>query len=164
MTLVVRNNSLQPVVLEQDKVLGNLQPAMVDPASEQVVQSHLLHSCLVANLRIKDVSSREPTKDMSREQQILDRVDCGNQYLTSTESQQLKSLLMEFADIFALNRTELGSTNLVHHVIDTADSRPCHQPVRRIPFALWEKVVMVSDMLEQSVIRPSKSPCATLMC
>lgn len=53
-TLVVRNNSLKPVVLEQDEVLGNIQPAMV---AEQAMHSPLLHLCLVAKLLTKDVSS-----------------------------------------------------------------------------------------------------------
>ena len=60
---------------------------------------------------------------------------------------------MEYADVFALDTTELGSTEIVQHSIETADNPPCRQPVRRIPFALREKVdKMVADMLKQGVI------------
>ena len=70
-----------------------------------------------------------------------------------------RALVLEYADVFALDTTELRSTEIVQHSIETADNLPCRQPVRRIPFALCEKVdKMVADMLKQGVIRESKSP------
>ena len=64
--------------------------------------------------------------------------------------------------MFALNNSELNSTNLVQHHIETGDVNPIHQHARRIPFALREKVdKMVQDMLDQGVIQHSQSPWAS---
>ena len=63
--------------------------------------------------------------------------------------------------MFALNNSELSSTNLVNHHIETGDVKPIHQYRRRIPFALQEKVdEMVQDMLDQGVIQYSRSSWA----
>ena len=42
--------------------------------------------------------------------------------LTEEQVQQMRDLVLEFADVFALDSTELGSTDLVTHHIDTGDS------------------------------------------
>ena len=89
----------------------------------------------------------------SRARELLGKLDWKEPTQTDVETQQLKTLVLEYADVFALTTTELGSTELVHHTIDTAKNSPCHRPVRRIPFSLCEKAnQMVSDMLEQGVI------------
>ena len=64
--------------------------------------------------------------------------------------------------MLAVDASELGTTDLVTHSIDTGDHPPVRQPHRRMPFALRTKVdEMVSDMLSQGVIRPSQSPWAS---
>ena len=84
--------------------------------------------------------------------------------LQSAEIDQLRSLVTEFADLFALNNSELGRTYIAVHEINTGDSPPLRQPPRRIPFALRSKVnSLVEDMLHQRVITPSSSPWASLV-
>ena len=43
------------------------------------------------------------------------------------------------ADMFALENTELGHTELVQHQVDTGDTTPIKQPVRRVQFG--DKIV-----------------------
>ena len=63
---------------------------------------------------------------------------------------QISELICEYADVFALNQSELGYTDVIHHSINTGDSPLLRQPVRRIPFALRAKVEeMVEEMEEQ---------------
>ena len=77
-------------------------------------------------------------------------------HLTPNEAQQLEDLVMESADVIAL---ELGSTKLVSHPIDTSASPPINQPTSRIAFALCQTVEeMVQKMLEQGVVEQSHSP------
>ena len=78
------------------------------------------------------------------------------------ETALLRELVEEYSDIFALDSTELGTTELVTHSIDTGDSHPICQPLRRIPFALQRTMVqMVQKMLAQGVIQNSNSPWAS---
>ena len=61
--------------------------------------------------------------------------------------------------MFVLDNTELGFTDITHHHIETGDHSPIRQPMCRKPFALRDKIdAMVKEMVEQGVIRPSKSP------
>ena len=74
----------------------------------------------------------------------------------------LKALLISYADIFALDSSELGTTQLVTHSINTGQHLPIKQQVRRTPFALRKKVdELVEEMLDQDVVEPSESPWAS---
>ena len=78
------------------------------------------------------------------------------------EREQLQNLVLEFADTFALDESELSSTDLVTNVIDTGDTMPIKQHPKRIPFALRDGVDrLVKEMLNQGVVTPSKSPWAS---
>ena len=79
--------------------------------------------------------------------------------LPPEQKEKLKELIKANADIFALESTEFGSTDMVSHDIVTGDHPPIHQPPRRIPFPLRPKVQeLVEEMLHQNVIVPSSSP------
>ena len=74
----------------------------------------------------------------------------------------LENFLLNHADIFALDNSELGCTEVVKHRIDTGESPPIYQSARRIPFALRGLVdEMVEDMLHQNIIQTSHSPWAS---
>ena len=71
-------------------------------------------------------------------------------------------LLEEFSDSFSSGENDLGWTNVVTHAIDTGDSQPIRQPLRRHPPAHLDAIQHhVASMLEQGVIEPSKSPWAS---
>ena len=79
--------------------------------------------------------------------------------LSQDEFTQLSSLLSEYAELFALDDMDLGSTDVIRHSIETGDRGPIRQPPRRIPYAFRGKVEeLVDDMLARGVIQPSKSP------
>jgi len=64
--------------------------------------------------------------------------------------------------VFALDNSELGTTDLVTHSIDTGDQPPICQPVRRTPFALRSKVdEMVKEMMDQGGVQPLHSSWAS---
>ena len=68
--------------------------------------------------------------------------------------------MLEFGDVFALDSTELGSTDVVQHQIDTGEQLSIQQPAHHIPFALCQTVdELVENILQQRVIQPSSSPC-----
>ena len=74
----------------------------------------------------------------------------------------LKTLVAEYSDIFALDMSELGLTDLVFQTINTGDNPPIQQPVRCTPFALCEKMEeLIQNIMAQGVIQHSSSPWAS---
>ena len=63
------------------------------------------------------------------------------------EMDDLKELIAEFADVFALNDQELGCTTLTKHRIDTGDQRPIRQQPYRTPVVRREKVAQMIDQM-----------------
>lgn len=72
---------------------------------------------------------------------------------------QVKDLLLQNGDMFALDPSELNVTNVMQHTINTGDNTSIRQQAHQFPFALRSKVVdMTEEMLEQGVTQPSQSP------
>ena len=75
---------------------------------------------------------------------------------------QLKVLLTEYRDVFALADDELGCTSVVQHSIDTGDHAPIKQYPRRTLFVQRAQIAkLVADMERKGVISPSVSPWAS---
>ena len=74
------------------------------------------------------------TKGLEPEvEKILQDVDMD---LTEAETQRVRELLGEHRDVFATKDVPFGRTTLVQHEIDTGDTPPIKQAVRRTPFHL----------------------------
>ncbi len=79
--------------------------------------------------------------------------------LTEEQKTQLRSLVSEYQDIFALSSDELGRTGLVRHRIETGDSPPIKQRPYRVSEAQRGIIEEhVADMLNRGIIQPSVSP------
>ena len=73
--------------------------------------------------------------------------------------QQVKELLMEFQDIFALNDLELGRTNLVKHHIPLTNPVPSKIAIPEyLPLNLKPLGKLLKNMEEVGAIRKSNSP------
>ena len=82
--------------------------------------------------------------------------------MTLSHQLKLQELIEANQEVFALDPSELGTTHIVTHTIDTGDQPPIRQHPRRIPFALRGKVTtMVQDMLNNHVIQHSNSAWAS---
>ena len=89
-------------------------------------------------------------------QKIRESLNLDDQALTNEERAKLDDLLEEFSDIFALDDSELGCTNVVQHTIDTGNHSPIKQRPYRTPISRQEKISeMINNMREQGVIQPS---------
>ena len=157
--LVVQNHGVVPAKLKKGQALGE-----VSPVSEYVPRE---------GSNIEDAGSKgqpaatvcglTPTQDLApaRGDLLLKQLGPKLDHLSPEEQQQLRSLILTYADTFAVDAGELGTTNVVKHSINTGDHPPIKQPLRRTPFALRAKVdELVRDMLSQGVIEPSQSPWA----
>ena len=97
-----------------------------------------------------------------RTAKLLEQLQLDSEQLTPEEKTQLRTLLEGYADIFALEPSELGTSSVIQHSINTGDHPPIRQPLRRMPFTLRPQVdKLVQEMLTQGVIQPSSSPWAS---
>ena len=153
-TLVVQNYGDQSIHLTAGELLGQTKPVTVLPAAEGGGDDGQVRAL------------RQPTEapevghvDRQRLVRLQESLDLDHIGLAAADKEQLRSVVEEFSDVFALDETELGSTEWVTHSIDTGDQHPIRQPPRRIPYALRAKVdEMVEQMLDRGVIQPSRSP------
>lgn len=75
------------------------------------------------------------------------------------EREMVKKFLQEYEDIFTHEGRPLKATGRVKHRIDTGDHGPIRRAPYRIPYALQgEMKKQINSMLEEDIIRPSKSP------
>ena len=173
-TLTMENSSFEPTRLMKGRELGRVYPADVVPSEPRMTDGTELAGQAVAhmhhglpapdriNLEVPVECEVEPLITIQQNEKLLNMLQIGSDHLTKEQMQHLKTFLCEYRDVFALDNTELGTTDLVTHPINTGDQPPIRQQVRRTPFALREEVNnMVQDMLERGIIRPSRSPWAS---
>lgn len=78
------------------------------------------------------------------------------EYLSQTERTLLQNVLQSYADVFAKNEFDLGSFTAIEHSIDTGDSRPIKQRLRRTPACFAdEEEKHLNKLLGADVIEPS---------
>ena len=74
------------------------------------------------------------------------------------EGTQLAELLNEFQDVFAETEFDVGHFSEIEHSIDTGQSRPIKQRMRRTPACFaGEEEAHVKQALEAGVIQESTS-------
>ena len=89
-------------------------------------------------------------------------VDGVHDSLPESTCQTLSDILVRYADAFSQSESDVGSTNIVMHCIDTAQARPIRQRLRRYPPAHVEVISkQVDEFLQQEVIEPASSPWAS---
>ena len=97
-----------------------------------------------------------------RGERLLSLLGLSESDLSDEECEMVKRFLCANSDVFALDDSELGCTDLVQHKIDCGDHPPIKQHFRRVPFVYREKISSMIDlMLSQGIIRPSTSPWAS---
>ena len=73
-------------------------------------------------------------------------------------AQKFECLLMEYHDIFSLDKNEIGCMDAAKHVIELLDEEPFKEKFRRIAPPLLDEVrEHLQEMLDGGAIRPSQS-------
>ena len=100
---------------------------------------------------------------VARRTELLERlVQVGTDGMTEGEHHELKSVVVESHDVFAVDEGDRGEVKDVQHEVDTGDSAPVRQAPRRAPFALRAELSrLVGEMMASGVIEGSSSPWAS---
>ena len=84
-----------------------------------------------------------------------------NTSLSSHHQDLLLTLLLDYSDVFARSKDELGRTDLLQHEIVIDSAAPIRQQFRRLsPEKRVEMRALLDDMLHKNLITPTKSPWA----
>ena len=98
----------------------------------------------------------------ARSTELAEKLQLRSEVLSEDGLQKLKSLILEWDDVFAVEANERGEVKELRHEVNTGDAAPVKQLPRRVPFALRKELSkLVSDMLENGVIEESSSPWAS---
>jgi hypothetical protein len=110
-------------------------------------------------LRVEDVAINSPLK---REKAKVCRLaDCQSEDLSEVQREELEAVVGAFADVFAVDDSELGVTPYEEHRIETGDHMPIKQAARRKSPNVVKEREMVEEMLSEGIVVPSNSPwCA----
>ena len=74
----------------------------------------------------------------------------------------LEKLLIDYHDVFSKSELDLARTTIVQHQIDTGETPPIRQQLRRFPPAHVKGISEhVDNMLQQGVIEPACIPHAS---
>ena len=86
-------------------------------------------------------------------------IDLSKSDLNETQKSQLLTLLGQYRHAFAKDLSELGSTKIGKHIIDTGNANPIRQfPYRTSPKTKEELDVHLDQMESKGIIRKSMSP------
>ena len=108
-------------------------------------------------------SQPDQTQESTITEQILwELVEGTDAELHSNEKEIFYQLLVSYTDVIAESSTDLGQTDWLQHTIDTGDTPPIWQSVRRLPPKRRSEVQqLLQSMLHNGVVEPSRSPWAS---
>ena len=93
---------------------------------------------------------------------LVDLYERSVRQLNSEQQEAVKSLLIEFSDVFSAGPGDVRCTSLVTHQISTGHARPIRQQVRRLLLhRKMEAEKEITNMLEKDIIEPSCRPWAS---
>ena len=100
--------------------------------------------------------------EKERPSRLLNVLDLSESDCSDTQLDTLEALLSHHTDIFEMDSSELGHSNVVQHVINTGDSAPIKQHPYRTPMVQRERIAqLIKQMEEQGIVKPSCSPWAS---
>ncbi|MEW8548369.1 MAG: reverse transcriptase family protein, partial [Candidatus Thiodiazotropha sp.] len=127
------------------------------------VKQHTLVGSLSSIQNVDQLKSEESLSKAKSYAQLPEHLQTllngASEKLKKEQREALRSLLVEFQDIFMGPDGKLGRTDLVKHTIDTGQAKPIKIPPRRVPQKQKETIEKeINSMLENDIIEPSTSP------
>lgn len=124
--------------------------------------AHSIHEILPDSdpetVKIQKVESTTDSSDVEIPDHLKDLLARSSEHLSSEERDLLQTVLHSYSDVFATNEFDLENFTTIEHSIDTGDSRPIKQRLRRTPVCyVDEEEQHLNKLLGAGVIEPSTS-------
>ena len=111
---------------------------------------------------VNKVESSESTGSQSIPDHLQELYNRSSQQLSISEQKALQNLLIDYADVFSSHEYDIGNFTAIEHSIDTGDSLPIKQRLRRTPACFaGEEEKHLEKMIKADVIEPSMSEWAS---
>ena len=146
---------------EEEKEDGGGEQSVQDtPADNQEPASSHSVNCSQPVQVDDDVTSEDFNRKL--EEHVKELYERSIEGLTFQESRRVRHLFLDFPDIFARNKQDIGKTTMCKHDIETGDERPVKQRPRRIPPAhVPELQKQIKTLADHGIIKPSNSDWAS---
>ena len=155
--LVLWNGTSRPIKMSAGQKVGRVVTVNIVPKADASPE-------LLRQLGMED-RAKEPKMTIPERQAELIKIlekDGGLDMLKDwpeDDARQACRLLMEYHDMFSLDKNEMGCTDATEHIIKLTKSEPFKERFRRIAPPLVEEVrEHIQEMLDGGAIRPSNSP------
>jgi len=143
----VMNITPGPLLIPAGTTFGQLQPACLVGESDQES---------VAPLEEPPTAETSSTCTPAEDSVIPKLMKSLREELSAEQREAARQLLYNYEDVFSKNEYDIGRTPLVECHIDTGESRPIRQPLRRQPLKHMDVIdEHVNEMLRHSVIEPA---------
>ena len=156
--VVLRNLTGKLVHLQAGRVIARVLAANVIPEGKLTPE-------LMKKLDEQDLESVPPKLCIEERQELLMqllRQEGGLDKLaqwTPELARKFEQMLMEYHNIFSLDKNEIGCTDAAEHIIELLDDEPFKEKFRQITPPLLDEVwEHLQEMLDSGAIRPSQSP------
>ena len=162
--VVLHNLTGKPVHLPASRVIARVLTANAIPEGKPSPE-------LIKKLDEQDLESAPPKLSIKERQRLLmqllkqeGRLDELAQW-TPELAWKFEQMLMEYHDIFSLDKNEIGCTDAAEHIIKLLDEEPFKEKFWRIAPPLLDEVwEHLQEMLDSGAIHPSQSPwCNTVV-
>ena len=148
-TVVLRNNTNEWVEVQKGVPIARMVTANMIPPVD------------LSSSPVKTSDSGHMSEE-ERQRTLFKKLDLSGLETWATEAaKQARSLLVEYHDLFSLEKNEIGCTKAAEHVIELKDpdTTPFKERFRRIPPPQVDEVRgHLKLMLDAGVIQPSNSP------
>ena len=132
---------------------------VINPTDTPVTIYRGTHVASIFQLPHVNLCGVSQSTTMSQKKKVLWGIASNVTTLSDTEQEQFYALLTSFADIFPINKDDLGRTRLLQHSIDTWSAPPIKQPPRCIPqHKQQEAQRLLQEKLNKNIFSRSHNP------
>ena len=156
------NFSDDPIKLPANSLLGQYHPLNSDGGEVMLIDvASQLQAPSCDRVKMGEGVHKPEVERQGAEERFDGRstISLDSRDLSKEQQGQFFSLVDEFADVFAVNNSDLGKTELLEHEINTAEAAPIKQPPRRVPPYKRDVIdQQLDDLLAHGRIEQSQSP------